>query len=153
MLGCLIAAAPEPSPNSEVKAMPPDQAVSILGRQVQDVDGKEIGRLVDVLVDGAGVPQAAVIDFGGFLGVGNRRVAVHWSTLLFTPSDPKRPVTVEMTPDQLKAAPQYADQKPAQVVTPIVPPQPAAVLQGAATPDATVPADAGPPNDGTIKPN
>jgi sporulation protein YlmC with PRC-barrel domain len=64
----------------------PNAAEAILGQRVTDAEGKEIGRLVDVLVDANGQPQAAVIDFGGFMGVGNRKIAVHWSALHFSPA-------------------------------------------------------------------
>ncbi len=94
-------------------------AEAILGRQVTDSQGRDIGRLVDVLVDETGLPQAAVIDFGGFLGVGNRRVAVHWSALRFNPAEGKHIIELDMTPDQIKSAPEYTNtNKPAPVVTP-----------------------------------
>jgi len=97
----------------------PESAEAILGQRVTDQDGKEIGRLVDVLVDANGQPQAAVIDFGGFMGVGNRKIAVHWSVLRFSPADAKNKITLEMTPDQIKAAPEFLNpHKAAPVVTP-----------------------------------
>ena len=104
---------------SAVQSVPPEDAEAILGQRVTDQDGKDIGRLVDVLVDVNGQPQAAVIDFGGFMGVGNRKIAVHWSALHFSPGDAKRKVTLEMTPDQIKAAPEFLNSnKAAPVVTP-----------------------------------
>jgi hypothetical protein len=113
----LLAAAGPESPVSSVQRVPPEQAMAILGHMVSDPDGKDIGRLVDVLVGAQGEPQAAVIDFGGFMGVGNRKVAVQWSALHFAPGDPKHPLTLELTQDQIKAAPEYGDAaKPAQVV-------------------------------------
>ena len=117
-------ASPQGSPketpkDSIVQTVQPSQAEAILGRRVADSAGKDIGRLVDVLVDASGTPQAAVIDFGGFMGVGNRRIAVHWSTLQFSPGAQKHKITLSMTPDQIKAAPEYVDtSKPAPVVTP-----------------------------------
>ncbi len=108
-----------PPPPSAVQSVAPEAAEAILGQRVTDLDGKEIGRLVDVLVDAKGQPQAAVIDFGGFMGVGNRKIAVHWSALHFTPGDPKQKVALEMTPDQIKAAPEFLNpNKAAPVVTP-----------------------------------
>ena len=99
--------------------MGPEEAEAILGQRVTDPDGKDIGRLVDVLVDANGQPQAAVIDFGGFMGVGNRKVAVHWSVLRFSPGDSKHKVMLEMTPDQIKGAPEFLNpNKAAPVVTP-----------------------------------
>lgn len=112
----LTAAAPQPG---EVQQVPPEQAIAVLGRTVSDTTGKDIGRLVDVLVSGEGQPQAAVIDFGGFLGVGSRKIAVQWNMLHFAPTDPKRPITLELTQEQIKAAPEYKDPaKPAPVVVP-----------------------------------
>ena len=84
-----------------------------------DPEGKDIGRLVDVLVDANGQPQAAVIDFGGFMGVGNRKIAVHWSVLHFNPRDGKHKITLDMTQDQIKGAPEFLNpNKAASVVTP-----------------------------------
>jgi hypothetical protein len=112
----LVGAAPEPPP-SEVQRVPPEQAMTILGHKVTDGSGKDIGRLVDVLVDKDGDPQAAVIDFGGFMGVGTRKIAIQWSTLRFAPGDPDHAITIALTPDQIKAAPEYKDvAKPAPVV-------------------------------------
>lgn len=94
--------------------------MAILGQRITGPDGKDIGRLVDVLVDANGQPQAAVIDFGGFMGVGNRKIAVHWSALHFAPGDPHRKIALEMTPDQIKSAPEFRNPKqPAPVVTPV----------------------------------
>ena len=110
----ILAQAPPPE---QVQHVPRDEAVAVLGRPVAAPDGKDIGRLVDVLVDGTGTPQAGVIDFGGFMGVGARKVAVHWSTLHFAPADAKHPITLDLTPDQIKAAPEYKDpEKAAPVV-------------------------------------
>ncbi|MEJ0018088.1 MAG: PRC-barrel domain-containing protein [Acetobacteraceae bacterium] len=105
------------SPPGEVQHVPPDQALAILGHPVADPDGKDIGRLVDVLVGEDGVPQAGVIDFGGFMGVGSRKIAVQWSALHFAPADAKRAITLDLTQEQIKAAPEYRDvAKPAPVV-------------------------------------
>jgi hypothetical protein len=109
----------QPPPPSAVQSVAPEQAEAILGQRVTDAEGTDIGRLVDVLVDATGQPQAAVIDFGGFMGVGNRKIAVHWSVLHFNPGDQKHKVTLEMTPDQIKTAPEFLNpNKAAAVVTP-----------------------------------
>jgi hypothetical protein len=116
------AAAP---PQSSVQSVAPEDAEAILGQRVTGPDGKDVGRLVDVLVDASGQPQAAVIDFGGFMGVGNRKVAVHWSALHFNPADPKRKVALDMTQDQIKAAPEFLNpNRAASVVTPADPASP-----------------------------
>ncbi len=107
-----------PAPTA-IRTVEPNAVEAILGSAITDKSGKDMGRLVDVLVDADGVPQAGVIDFGGFLGVGARKVAVHWSTLHFTPGDGKHQIVLDMTPDEIKAAPSYSNpDKPAAVVTP-----------------------------------
>lgn len=65
------------------------------------------GRIVDVLVGDGGLPRAAVIEFGGFMGVGNRRVAVTWLSLTFNPA--ARTIMLDMTMDQIRAIPKFRE--------------------------------------------
>jgi hypothetical protein len=89
----------------------------ILGREVRSATGENMGRIVDVVVDRAGQVRAAVIDFGGFLGVGSRKIAVDWGALSFPkPGDKAGRVTLEFTRDQVKAGPEYQDGKPVVVL-------------------------------------
>ena len=75
------------SATPEVKSI--DESVaSILGKRVQGAEGEDLGRVVDVQADGSGRVRLVIIEFGGFLGVGNRRAAVDWSLLRFHPDDP-----------------------------------------------------------------
>src|SRR6202012_5169439 len=113
----------QPPPRSAVQSVAPDAAEAILGQRVTDAEGKDIGRLVDVLVDGNGQPQAAGIDFGGFMGVGNRKIAVHWSALHFSPGDLKHKVALDMPPNQIKAAPEFL--KPNKAACGVTPAEPA----------------------------
>ncbi len=92
-------------------------AEGILGKSVWGANGEDMGLVVDVIVDQAGVPQAAIIDFGGFLGVGSRKIAVDWSLLEFRPGDAKKPVSLNLDPAALKSAPEYKPSaEPIQVV-------------------------------------
>jgi sporulation protein YlmC with PRC-barrel domain len=89
----------------------------ILGKEVRSATGEDMGRIVDVVVDRSGQVRAAVIDFGGFLGVGSRKIAVDWSALSFPqPGDKASRVTLEFTRDQLKAGPEYQDGRPVVVL-------------------------------------
>ena len=102
------------------------EATGVLSRMVRDEDGKEIGRIVDVVVDPAGQPRAIVVDVGGYMGVGARRVAVSW-TSVHVPApgaaDPR--VAIDMTDAQVRAAPEYTDRsKPATIVGPPAAPVP-----------------------------
>ena len=100
-------------------------ATGVLSRLVRDSDGREIGRVVDVVVDPSGMPRAIVVDVGGFMGVGSRRVAVAWSAVHVPPlGSADRRIQIDLKDDQVRAAPDYADRsKPAVIVGPQAAPQ------------------------------
>ncbi|HEY1723370.1 MAG TPA: PRC-barrel domain-containing protein [Magnetospirillaceae bacterium] len=95
-----------------------NESQGILGKKVLSGDGKDMGQIVNVIVDHAGQPRAVVVDFGGFLGVGSRKIAVDWNALHFAPQGKTDQVTLDVTPDQLKAAPEYQEGKPVVVIGP-----------------------------------
>jgi hypothetical protein len=88
--------------------LPSDTVHSVLGKEVRNETGENLGRIVDVLIDQDGHVQAVVIDFGGFLGVGARRLVVDWTVLHFGPNV----VTADITHDQARTAPEYKPGKP-----------------------------------------
>jgi hypothetical protein len=121
------ASSPSPAASTEPRLPPsvvlqsfgPQAAMPVLGHRVVGPDGQDVARLVDVLVGPDGRPIAAVLDFGGFMGVGNRKIAVHWDTLRFEPGDATHRIILTLTPDEFRAAPEYKDpEKPAPVVVP-----------------------------------
>jgi hypothetical protein len=89
----------------------------ILGREVRSPTDQNMGRIVDVIVDRSGQVRAAIIDFGGFLGVGSRKIAVDWNALQFpAPTASGARITLQLSPDQVKAAPEYQEGKPVVVL-------------------------------------
>jgi PRC-barrel domain len=85
----------------------------ILGGEVRSTNNEAMGRIADVVVDGEGKPRAAIIDFGGFLGVGSRKIAVDWKALHFVPNASKRySIALELSREQVKAAPEYKEGEP-----------------------------------------
>jgi hypothetical protein len=112
--------APQASPPT-LETVEPLAGEGILGKSVWGAGGENMGLVTDVIVDQGGVPQAAVIDFGGFLGVGSRKIAVDWSLLQFQPGNDKMPVKLSLNPAALKSAPEY---KPSDQSIKIVGPPP-----------------------------
>ena len=90
----------------------------ILGREVRSGANERMGRIVDVIVDRSGQVRAAIIDFGGFLGVGSRKIAVAWNALRFLP-DAKNVerIGLELRRDQVQGAPEYKEDKPVVVLS------------------------------------
>ncbi|HEY1863694.1 MAG TPA: PRC-barrel domain-containing protein [Roseiarcus sp.] len=92
-----------------------EQLESVLGIEALSSTGDDMGRIVDIIVDRSGQIRAAIIDFGGFLGVGSRKIAVDWRSLHF---DPKKAgvVAVNLTKDQLRVAPVYKAAEPVVMI-------------------------------------
>ena len=107
----------QPTPPG-VTILPNHEVEGILGREVRSSADENMGRIVDVLVVRSGQVRAAIIDFGGFLGVGSRKIAVDWSALHFpAPVKPEAPIKLELNRDQVNAAPAYEDGKPVVVLS------------------------------------
>ena len=111
------AAPKEAAPPPSVTIIEATDAHGVLGRDVRSPTDEDMGRIVDVIVDRAGHVRAAVIDFGGFLGVGSRKIVVDWNALHFGQIANKgESITLELTKDQVKAAPEYKEDAPIVVL-------------------------------------
>ena len=110
-------AAKEPAPPPSVTVIAPKEAHGVLGRDVRSPTDEDMGRIVDVIVDRTGTVRAAVIDFGGFLGVGSRKIVVDWNALHFGRVTNKGDsITLELTKAQVAAAPEYKEDTPIVVL-------------------------------------
>ena len=115
---------PDKNPPAAPAAPPPSVTVigardahGVLGRDVRSSSDQDMGRIVDVIVDREGKVRAAVIDFGGFLGVGSRKIVVDWSALHFGSIASKSDsITLELTKEQVTAAPEYKEDAPVVVL-------------------------------------
>ena len=107
----------EHTPPPSVTIIGPKDAHGVLGRDVRSPTNEDMGRIVDVIVDRTGTVRAAVIDFGGFLGVGSRKIVVDWNALHFGRiANNGEAITLELTKAQVAAAPEYKDDKPIVVL-------------------------------------
>lgn len=107
----LTLASQEAAPVPLVTVLGSKQAEGILGKEVRSTADENMGRIIDVIVDRTGQVRAAVIDFGGFLGVGSRKIAVDWGVLSFAAQEKRDVVTIELTREQVKTAPEYKDKR------------------------------------------
>src|SRR2546421_11198892 len=109
--------AKEPAPPPSVTIIGARDAHGVLGREVRSAADENMGRIVDVIVDRAGMVRAAVIDFGGFLGVGSRKIVVDWNALHFgRVANKSDSITLELTKEQVTAAPEYKEDSPIVVL-------------------------------------
>jgi len=104
---------------THLEPLPAGESVGVLGKKVFAPNGEDLGLITDVIVDRAGQPRAAVIDFGGFLGVGSRKVAVDWSLVSFDTEKRDRAAVLTLSRREIQAAPEYrADAAEAEMVGP-----------------------------------
>jgi sporulation protein YlmC with PRC-barrel domain len=76
-------------------------------QSIYDPKENKIGDVDDVLVDKAGKITALMVGVGGFLGVGEKDVAVPFSAVKNTKKNDKWWLTLDETKDQLKSAAGY----------------------------------------------
>jgi hypothetical protein len=113
----VAAAKKEPVPPPSVTVIAPREAHGVLGRDVRSPANEDMGHIVDVIVDRTGTVRAAVIDFGGFLGVGSRKIVVDWNALHFgRVAEKGDSITLELTKAQVAAAPEYKEDTPIVVL-------------------------------------
>ena len=82
------------------------RASKIIGTDVYDMQGKEIGEVKDIVIDPkSGNINYAVVSFGGVMGVGGKYFAVPWKSIQATRDAKNYALNVDR--DALKAAPGF----------------------------------------------
>ena len=99
------------SSGSEFVSIPNSDELSsnVVGLDVYNNENKNIGQIKDIAINPHGRTQAFILSVGGFLGMGDRYVAVNPSDVKvsYNNSDKKWHATMNATADQLKAAPEF----------------------------------------------
>lgn len=88
----------------------------LIGASVYGPDNASIGEINDVVIGGDGKINAVVVGVGGFLGVGQKDVALPFEAVSVTRKPDSASIdkiTVSYTKDQLKNAPTFAYYEPA----------------------------------------
>lgn len=76
-------------------------------QDVYDTQNNKIGKVEDVLVNSDGQVNALIIGVGGFLGAGEKDVAVNFTSVKETMKDNKNYLTMDANKDALKQAPGF----------------------------------------------
>lgn len=103
-------AAPASGPVQYVQSQSEGQwlASNVMGETVRGPNDETIGDINNLVVDRDGKVMAAVIGVGGFLGIGEKDVAVPFSALQLS-NEPDGKITLAATKDELKNAPEFKD--------------------------------------------
>jgi PRC-barrel domain len=82
-------------------------ASDYIGRNVYGPAKQKVGTVTNLLVDTTGRVVGIVMDVGGFLGIGAKEIALAFEALFPVLEDDKEAFFVEMTKEQLAAAPAF----------------------------------------------
>jgi sporulation protein YlmC with PRC-barrel domain len=99
--------------NSNFLSFNADQvrASTLMGKKLYGPDDKSVGEVSDLVLQEDGKTRAAVVDVGGFLGVGQKRIAIPFDQIQMSQGqngeEPK--LTIAMSKDQLEQAPEWQD--------------------------------------------
>jgi sporulation protein YlmC with PRC-barrel domain len=85
------------------------RASTMLGKEVFGQDEESIGEVADLVLQDDGQTRAAIIDVGGFLGVGEKRVAIPFNEIQTAQEGEDVKLTVAMSREQLEQAPEYVE--------------------------------------------
>jgi sporulation protein YlmC with PRC-barrel domain len=80
-------------------------AEELLGRTIENADGDNVGEIRNVVIDQTGEVKYVIVGVGGFLGLGEKHVALAWDEL--TISGNGETVTAAVTKEQLEALPEH----------------------------------------------
>ena len=100
-------------------ANPPEQTLTSLpsgalpisdyyNQSVYDPQDNKIGDIKDLLADKGGKIDAAIVGVGGFLGAGEKNVAVPFNSVKLIDKNGERYLVMDTTKEALKKAPGYA---------------------------------------------
>jgi len=78
-----------------------------IGKTVYDQTGANIGEVNDMILSDNGEIQAVILGVGGFLGIGEKNVAVAVPAVQMVQDGNNMRLVVQATKDQLEAAPSY----------------------------------------------
>ena len=82
------------------------KADTLTGKTLMDSAGKPMGEIESVIVDGNGHIVALIVGAGGYLGIGERDVAVDWN--LIDLANDGKVVKANLTKAQIENLPAYA---------------------------------------------
>lgn len=115
-------ATPDASTTAEAPVTPPPsdaiiaaessdemRADKLIGMKVYNADGKEVGKVKDVLFDKDGNAKGVVLSVGGVLGIGAKPVGLQWKEIDLQPE--QQAVKVNYSKEQLEAAPAFKTQE------------------------------------------
>lgn len=103
----VVIAAPEGYVFTEVASV---TASELKGVDIYDAEGKDVGEIADIKLGADNALQSVLTDVGGFLGMGEHRVALTPAQIhIYKNADNDMRAYVTLTKDELKALPAFKE--------------------------------------------
>ena len=106
----LIGTAALAAGNAQLMSNVPASSLTVTDWYKQDVynpSNTKIGEVMDVLIGPSGQVSTVIVGVGGFLGAGEKDVAVNFNSIQKTMKDSKVYLTMDTTKEALKSAPGF----------------------------------------------
>ncbi len=94
------------------------RASELIGTSVVNAQGETVGEINDIVLANDGSVNAALIGVGGFLGMGEKNVAVQFTDLNVQETDNDLKITLAMSAEALEAMPAYKAEADAEESAP-----------------------------------
>lgn len=76
-----------------------------IGKEVQNMEGEHLGTVRDFVWDSEGRISFAILSYGGFMGIGGKKVAIPYSALTYDKEE--QHFTCAVSKDRLAGAPEF----------------------------------------------
>jgi sporulation protein YlmC with PRC-barrel domain len=87
------------------------QVSDLIGAEVSTTGDESVGEVDDLIIDADGQVVAIVVAVGGFLGMGEKAVAIGWDDVTKTGSSDELKLRVNLTREALGSAPEFKKAK------------------------------------------
>lgn len=82
-------------------------ASNLIGAKVKTTNDEDVGRVSDLIIDENGQIMAIVVGVGGFLGMGEKNVAIGWDNVSRSDSPDENELRINLTREGLMSAPEF----------------------------------------------
>ncbi|WP_180898246.1 PRC-barrel domain-containing protein [Martelella soudanensis] len=79
----------------------------VYGMSAENQEREQVGDVADIVMNTDGSANAAVIGVGGFLGIGEKKVAISFDRLSWQPGDNGAWLSIDATREELESAPEF----------------------------------------------
>jgi sporulation protein YlmC with PRC-barrel domain len=93
----------------QFSAMGPQRISMIMGQSIKNVDGQDLGKVEDVVIDQNGKITYVILSHGGFLGIGDKLVPIPWNSIAAhgNATQNRNYLMVDMSKDMIEKAPNF----------------------------------------------